>query len=203
MAIEKEKVITRYKALFGSVGLSQTRLDEISAKLALKMADEATDEDIDARLNEQNDIYPFAEIKKHDDRILNEKNNPNKKPDKVEKVEKKEEEEAVPSWAKSLLEKVEGLENAKKTESITEKFKKDERLKGIPEFAFKGRIPKDEESYEEAVTELATDFKAFAEKAKLSNYGLDTPPNGEGKPAGDVKKMSSEEAKKIVQGMNA
>ena len=46
MAVEKSKITARYKAIFGSVGLSATRLDAIAVKLAAKMADESNDDAI-------------------------------------------------------------------------------------------------------------------------------------------------------------
>lgn len=206
MAIEKDKVIARYKELFGSIALPKSRLDVITAKLALNLPDDATDEDIDARLNLQNEIFPFSEIKKHEDRLLNEKKNPNQKPKQESsnpKEESNEDKDDTNTLLKSLLAKVEGLENAKKFETISEKFKKDERLKGIPDFAFKGRIPQNEDDYESAVEELATDFKSFAEKAKLADYGKDTPPAGSKTDSSKVEKISKEDAAKIVSGMTA
>ena len=204
MAIEKEKVVTRYKALFGTVGLSQTRLDEISAKLGLKMADEATDEDIDARLNEMNDLYPFSEIKKNDDRTLNDKNNPNRKPAQVEtpkeevKTETKSDDPVL-----ALLQEMKGelasLKAEKLHESLEAKFRKDERLKGVPEFMLQMGVPKSEEEYEDKVTTLATNFKDFAVKAKIQEFGGDQTPSGTPpKQDGAVKQKTAEETKALA-----
>lgn len=202
MAIEKEKVIARYKLKFGSVGLSQTRLDEVAAKLGSKMADDAPDEEIDARLEDLNDYHPFADVKKNDDRIVNEKKNPNKKP--VKEEVKTEDDDDAPAWAKAMLAKIEKLESEKAHDTLETKFRKDERLKGVPEFVLKRSIPKSEEEYEETVGELETEYKVFAEQNKLAAFGADTPPNGKPKPVvEEVKQISPEDAKAIVAGMNS
>lgn len=202
MAIEKEKVITRYKSLFGSVGLSQTRLDEISAKLALKMADDANDEDIDSRLNEMNDLYPFAEIKKNDDRALNDKNNPNRKSAETPKEEVKTEtktDDPVLALLQEMKGEIASLKAEKLHESLETKFRKDERLKGVPEFMLQMGAPKSEDEYEDKVNTLATNFKEFAEKAKIQEFGGDRTPNGTPpKQTGEVKQKTAEELKDLA-----
>lgn len=201
MAVEKEKVIIRYKALFGSVGLSQTRLDELSAKLGLKMADEATDEDIDARLNEMNDLYPFTEIKKNDDRATNDRNNSNRKPPVTPETEVKKEDSEEKTMMALLLEmktELTSLKTEKLQDSLETRFRKDERMKGVPELIIKRSIPKTEEEYEETVTGLQTEFKEFAEKNKLAAFGKDAPPSGTQKKVGEVTVKTAEETKALA-----
>lgn len=211
MAIEKSKVVDRFKAKFGTIGLSTTRLDEISAKLAAKLNDDSTDEQIDERLDELNEIYPFSEIKKNDDRTTNDKKNPNrreaKKDDSAGDDTKSKEDDrndpmsAVLKKLTDMESKLSAFESEKKQQSIADRFRKDERLKGIPEFVLKRSIPTNEDDYEDSVIELANEYKSFAEKEKLSSYGKDIPGSGKANSKGDTKKISSEEAKKVVENM--
>jgi hypothetical protein len=106
----------------------------------------------------------------------------------------------MPAWAKALMtqqqqiaEKVNGFESARSAESIAERFKKDERLKGVPEFLLKRAIPQKEEDFEAAVTELATEYKTFATEHKLAAFGGDKPAAGAAGAAGGSNKEASKE----------
>lgn len=97
----------------------------------------------------------------------------------------------TPEWAKALLKqnqqlaaKVEGFERAKQAETLADRFKKDERLKGIPDFMLRRAIPQKEEDFDTAVTELATEYQAFAEQNKLAGFGGDVPPGSRAGGAG-------------------
>lgn len=68
MAVEPVRVQGRLKALFPKANLSKKRLDELSARLSKRPADDATDEQIDEVINSANEIFPFEEIAKEDDR---------------------------------------------------------------------------------------------------------------------------------------
>ena len=191
--------------------MSNKRLDEISAKLSGKLNDDVTDEDIDERLNELNEIYPFSDIKKNDDRLLNEIKNPNKNPQpKPEEPTPKDDEDPLKQIlgvVKSLQSEITTLKQERVTQTISERFKKDERissLKGVKEHMFKGRIPQTEKEYESAVEEFISDWKPFLEKVVLEEQGGDTPPSGKGGAGGgDVKKISAEDAKAIVASMGS
>jgi hypothetical protein len=64
----KIKTPLRLKALFTGVALSKKSIDAISDQLAKAgLTDEATDEEIDAKLNERNALFPFENQKKFDD----------------------------------------------------------------------------------------------------------------------------------------
>jgi len=69
MAVEKQKVITRLKALFPKANLSQQRLDAIADKLAKKPADDADDDAIDAVINDFNDVFSIDDIARGDDKV--------------------------------------------------------------------------------------------------------------------------------------
>lgn len=70
MAVEKQRVIDRLKALFGAkANFSTERLNEISERLSAIPEDGADDATIDAFLNQANAIHPFDLITKTDDKI--------------------------------------------------------------------------------------------------------------------------------------
>jgi len=76
MAVEKEKVIARFRAgKFRNVPITNQRLDAIATKLATKIPDEADDNAIDLELDDLNDLLPggFMEVHKNDQRQDNEK----------------------------------------------------------------------------------------------------------------------------------
>lgn len=121
MAVEKAKVIARLKALFPKANLSQTRLDAIADKLAKKPADDADEADIDAVINDFNDVLSIEDIAKGDDRTrtleaekkkaeeLAAKKKGNSSKDDEEEEEDIEVDKDAPAWAKALLKQNEKL----------------------------------------------------------------------------------------------
>lgn len=213
MAVEKDKVIGRFKSLFGTIGLSNTRLDEISAKLGAKLNDDASDEDIDARLNELNEIYPFSEIKKNDDRTLNDKKNPNRnpqpKPEPKAEPQPKDDDDPLAQIlgvVKNLQTEITTLKSERTAQTISERFKADDRiksLKGVQDHMFKGRVPQTEEEYETAVEEFVQDWKPFLEKNIIQDQKDVTPPSGAGGTGGKTKQISADDAKAAVAAMGS
>ncbi|MEO6522238.1 MAG: hypothetical protein ABIN91_11210 [Mucilaginibacter sp.] len=64
----KIKTAARLKALFAGVALSKKNIDLIGDQLGKAgLTDEATDEEIDTKLNERNALYSFEDQKKFDD----------------------------------------------------------------------------------------------------------------------------------------
>lgn len=200
MAVDVSRIKSRLRAKYPKANLSTKRLDEISAKLAKKPEDDADDDAIDAILEDYNDngAMTFEEIAKADDKIRTLEARKPKTDDDEPKP--KDQDDDMPAWAKKLMEKVDGFETSRKAETIAQRFAKDERLKGIPEFMFKGRTPKTEEDFETAVEDLVNDYKPFAERHKLEAF------NGEDIPSGadttgskkQVKEIDADLAAKIV-----
>lgn len=93
MPVPTEKIKGRFKVLFPGLNLSSERLAAIASKLALKLADDASDSDVDKVINEANEVFPFSEIAKADDRVRNAEAEANKlknpKPPKTETEEEK------------------------------------------------------------------------------------------------------------------
>lgn len=148
MAVEKSKIIARLKALFPKANLSQKRLDDLSAKLCLKPADDADDAAVDAVINGFNDIFSFEAIAKEDDRVrtleAKAKGDGGTSPEGGTPPKNDPAPDDTPSWAKALIEsnqkltaKVETLEAGKvaenKKQTATELFQKSEILKDLKE----------------------------------------------------------------------
>lgn len=194
MAVEKGKVLARIELILKGKSLSKNFKDDIAAKWAEKIED---DDAIEDYINDREDVLIAASSEADRVRTTTVK----KEEPKVE-TETKKEQDDMPAWAKSLFDEFKGFKAEKQKESLSDKFKKDERFKGMPDFMFKGRIPSTEEEYEPFAEELAADFKGLAEKTKLEGYGGDAPASGDKKEHGKVKPISKEEAKAIVKSMS-
>lgn len=205
MAVEAAKIKARLRALFPKANLSTKRLDEISAKLAKKPEDGATDAQIDEVLNDYNDngAMTFEEIAKADDKI---RTLEAKKPEpKTDEPKTDEPDPNEPAWFKLYREaqdeKFNKLQQQNTQQTISQKFAADKRLKGIPEFMFKGYVPTKDEDYEAAIEGLIEVYKPFAEKNKLSAFGDDFPGSGdtdETPKTVKVKEIDADTAAKIV-----
>lgn len=161
--VKPEQIKARLKAKFPKANLSNERIDEISARLCKRLADDADDAAIDTVLDEADAIMPFEEIAKNDDtiRTLKAKNqNQPKTPEEIAKeaAEKKKAEDAAkaaedaqkgaPDWFKSFKEDMDnkfntlsssyeklqkGITTQSKTQKLNELFEANEVLKGLPE----------------------------------------------------------------------
>jgi len=183
----KTKIIERLRAKFQGVNLSTARVESIANKLDVKITEET---EIDAKLDELNEYFPFADMAKEDDRLrtleVKAKEKEDKPTDEEKKTEQpKEDEEKVPSWAKAILDKVEKLEGDKVVTSrksvAIEKFKdapeaiKNDLLADLEMISFK-----DDDhfnSYIERKEKALADFKQAQSDAGLGN---DKPSNGIG-----------------------
>jgi len=158
MAVAKERVIARLKVYSGKANLSNVRIDEISARLALIPADDADDAAIDAVITNADAIFPFKEIAAQDDKVVGleaKVKNTGKTKEELEAEAKKQAEETAkkaaeeaagksdpPDYVKTLLSTIEGLKSditeiktGKITEtkraSAAEAFAKSEVLKAL------------------------------------------------------------------------
>ncbi|GAB3701414.1 hypothetical protein GCM10027592_29480 [Spirosoma flavus] len=135
----KDKIIAKLKEKYPNINLSKARLDAIADKL--KVTEES---EIEGKLEELNDIFPFAEVAKQDDRIRglekkDQKPADEKKPDnKPEKDDSADDDEGMPKWFKgyaskvdSLVEKVLNIETGNTTK--TRKQQLEEALADAPE----------------------------------------------------------------------
>lgn len=210
MAVEKEKVLPVLEAKLKGKGYPKTFVDSLAAKMAAKID---TDDDIETYVEDRVEL--LVEADKEADRrataAATKAAEKAKEAGKEPKEEPKEDElpDDTPAWAKTLIEnnkaleaKLKGFEQAQSQKSIAERFKSHEKLKGIPELLFKGRIPQTEEDFEAAVEELATDFESLAKEQNITRFGNDKPGGAGHKPEGGKKQASKEEIDALAAKMN-
>lgn len=207
MAVEKTRLVSRFRAKFPKVNLSNERLDEIAARLSKKPADDADDAAIDLVLDEANELLSFEDIAKADDRLKNAealaKKNAEKKDEKTDEGKKDEEvieaDKDTPAWAKAMLEQnkklasdLEALKTGKiietKKQTASELFAKSEILKKIPEAIrpnWVNRIDVNSETpFEEQIEALETEYSTLVQDTANSNQYPGAA--GGGKPASTV-----------------
>lgn len=192
MAVPKEKVVIRLKAFADKANLSNTRIDEISARLCSLPADDADDAAIDSVITNANAIYPFKEIAAQDDRVIglqNQLKKPEEKTAEVLAAEAKAKADAealeaaktkpeIPDYIKALMTTMEGLKAdivevktgkvlETKRLSAAEAFEKSEVLKALkPEIKqnWVNRLNVDSETtIEDQITGLETEYKTIAQ----------------------------------------
>lgn len=173
----KQKIISRLKEKFSGVNLSNARLDAIADKLAPKITDETT---IDAKLDELNEILPFADIAKQDDRVRTleanqKKPEPPKQPTSAPNDPAKPEGESeTDKTLKLLLQKIEQLESGKAAESNTNRLVTLLKEKKVPEsyynVAIAGRTFKDATEVETFATTVTEAFTKYNQE--IINKGL-------------------------------
>lgn len=210
----KDKVRLRkiLEGLYPSVaGFSNERLDVLAARL--ESTDESADEEISTELTTINDtsFQTFEQIKKEDDRVRNLEGKLNKvknarRPIKTQdgedpSDEDPSDEDPVAKVLKEMAELKATLaekEAQEKRQSLANRFKQDERLKGIPSFLVNRAVPTSEDEYDEAVETLAAEFKEFATEHKLESFGKDAPPAGKAPKFGGKVEISKDEADKLA-----
>lgn len=172
----KEKIVSQLKAKLSTIGvknLSNARINAIADKLSTKIADE---NEIDSKLDELNEIYPFADIAKDDDRLRTletkeKKPAQTKQSSKDDQDDEEKSKDDTPAWAKALIDKVTSLEKDKKTQSIQERIKGHDKLKDVPAILIKGRaLPEKDEDIDGWIEQVQSDFTEFQQD--LVNKGL-------------------------------
>lgn len=204
MPVEKGKVLAAIESKFKGKSITKTFKENLAEKWAAKIDN---DTEIDTYIEDREDV--ILEAVSEADRRATDAVKKAKQPDPNPEPKKEEELPAdTPEWAKALInqnkaleERLTGFESAQQQKSIAERFKTDERLKGIPEFMLKRAVPSKEEDFETAVTELASEYSTFAKEAKITTFGNDTPPGAAPGKEGGKKEASKEEIDKIADGL--
>ncbi len=195
----------RLKAKYSGVNLSNERITAIADRLHKKFPELTEDADHDAKLDELNDLAPFDESAKQDDKLrtLEAKTRGQKTPEEiaaeVEAARKAAEgNDGMPEWfktyQKSVDDKLDGILKEKSVNSIRQQAT--EKLKDVPaKFWNKRALPEKDEDIETFITEVQNDYKEFHQG--LVNEGLagTSIPKGSSAPTG---KASKEEVDKIV-----
>lgn len=204
MAVEMGKVIAKLNEKLK--GRSVTK--EHKAALAKRWADKIeTDEDIDSYVDER--LEDILDASRDADRRATEAANKARqdaadaaagKTPKTDTSADPEPDPTMPAWAKQLLEqnralqeKISGFEQASTRQTIEQRFKADERLKGIPEQLLKGRIPQSEDQLEAAIEEAKADFAPYLKAIHAENFGGDSP-SGTRQPEGGSKTKQATDA---------
>jgi hypothetical protein len=210
MAVDKGLVLVAINKKFEGKSLSKTFKENLATKWAVKIDNET---DIDAYVDDREDVV--LEASTEADRRATDAVKKITLP-KVEKKEDKADEividetEGMTAFENMMLQKfgaletkITGFETQQTQKTLTERFKSHPELKGIPEFMFKGRIPSTEEEFDNAVSELKTDYSGFATENKLASLGNDVPNNFGGLKniLGEVKPASKEDVDKLAKSL--
>lgn len=203
----KEKIISQLKAKYPGVNLSSTRIDAIADKLAAKITDE---KDIDAKLDELNDIMPFADIAKQDDKLRLLEVKLNKKPTETtnqtdtntDRDKSGDTEPDLKQQFQELSAKLAAMEKKDAAAQLYQTLTKKLTEKKIPLAFAKGRVIETEEQLNTVLAEVEADYTEV--KQGFVNDGLkdssDTPFSGQGKPEGvktAIKEWGEKEKAKV------
>lgn len=210
MPVEKDKVLAAIELKFKGKSITKTFKDNLATKWAAKIDN---DTDIDGYIEDREDVILEA-VSEADRRATDAvkkvkaeiepkpEPKPNDPPADVElPADTPEYVKMLMKQNKEISERLNGFETAQQQKSIAERFKTDERLKGIPEFLLKRAIPVKEEDFETAVTELATEYSDFAKEAKITTFGQDKPIGTPGQPAGIPREATKEEIDAVFEGI--
>lgn len=137
----KDKVIALLKVLYPGVNLSKTRLDKIADSVVAKIT---TEDEITDKLNEYNDLMPFADIAKSDDRqraadakrVKDEADAKAKADaDAAAAAGQGDDQDEMPKWMKGVMSKIDSLESklaGEQGKSTINDLVAAAKLKGIP-----------------------------------------------------------------------
>ncbi|MDQ1139428.1 hypothetical protein [Pedobacter agri] len=206
----KDRIALRLKALFAGVALSKKSVEAVAEKLAKGLTDESTDEDIDGKLNERNELFSFEDQKKHDDYLAGKaaKEASDKAAADKAAAEKAAAEgkvdipEDAPAWLKPLLEaqaattkaltdQIAAINGEKVANTRRDQYAK--TLEGTSE-AFKAEALadfdllnfKDDDHYSEWLGKKTESVKVFIQEDANGGMGNDRPVGGQG---GNTKKV--------------
>jgi hypothetical protein len=217
----KIKTATRLKALFAGVALSKKTIDLIGDQLAKAgLTDEATDEEIDTKLNERNALYSFEDQKKFDDYQAGKaaKDAADKETARLKAiadgkpapVDVDPNETNVEKMLRLIMEKQEKQDAAiaafgteKVTNTRRERYAK--ALEGTSD-AFKAKALKDfdrmnfkdDSDFSDYLADASEDAKGFIQDEANSGLGGDRPTGGTGASASSKKEASDAEVSALA-----
>ena len=201
MAVEAKRIKERLRALYPKVNLSTKRIDEISARLAKKPADDADDTAIDGVINDANDFMPFADIAKEDDRVRTlEANQRSQDPPPPQNPPQDPPQDPpapddAPEWAKKMLadnekfrQDLQEIKTGRITETKKQQAKKvfdsNETLKGLKESVKEkwfNRIDVNSETpIEDQISDLEEEYNDLVQVSADNKRSPGAPPNGSG-----------------------
>jgi hypothetical protein len=197
MALETFKAQLKAKIKTLGVNLSTTRIDAIAAKLHAKNPDLTDVADHDARIDDYNDLMPFSDIAKTDDRVRTleaktkgqppknddqDDDDANDDPPPTKGKGKNKNAEEPPAWAKGLIETVTALTKEKTQTSMAAQVAAKLKDKVPPKYYAGRALPEKEEDLDTFIQTVEADYTEF--KQDLINQGLmsssETPKGGSG-----------------------
>lgn len=162
----RDKIKARLKEKFPGVNLSSKRLDDISDKLSKKITEES---EIDAKLDEINELMPLAEIARQDDRLRTLESKSKDKQPTPANTDSNSNQDAddMPGWFKKHVEetnkKLAEIEARNLQGSMQSRLAKD--LKDIPaKFYSRAALPDKEDDYAAFVEGVKTDYQSFIDE---------------------------------------
>lgn len=185
MAVEVGKVLTAIETKFKGKSITKQFKTNLATKWAAKIDN---DTDIDGYVDDREDVVLEA-VREADQRVTDalKKATPPKDDKKPEEEKEIVIDADAPAWAKALAEQnktlseqLKGFQTQQTQQTLTQRFKGDERLKGVPDFILNRSIPKSEEEFESTITDLVTEYSTFAQANKIENLGADIPPGAGG-----------------------
>lgn len=208
MAVEKDRIKARLRALFPKANLSKTRLDAIAAKLSPKPEDDADDTAIDALLTDYNNdsAMTFEELAKYDDKIRTLEAKGNQQQQSTETAtggentsdksqsNTQQQPEAVPEWAKPMIQGYQQLMAEKHQQAIQQQVK--DKLKDVdPDYYKHAKLPESVDEVDAFADGIKTDYNAFTQRIINSSIGDGRTQRGS---AGGKKEASDDEVKSLL-----
>lgn len=193
MAVEKGLVRQALENKFKGKSLSKTSKDKLAEAYAPVIDNPA---DIDDYINAQTPAIEIL-IAETDSRVTEAL----KKAPKVESAKTETSTEEIelpadtPEWARAMMKQnqdmkkdLEGFKASQSQQSVEQRFRNHEELKGIPEIFLKGRTPQTAEDIDTVVAEIKSDVEAYQTANNVTIIGKDTPPGAGGGAGGGTPK---------------
>lgn len=170
----------RLKAKYPGVNLSTKRLDAIADRLHKKFPDLTDEADHDQKLDDLNELQPFDELAKQDDRLRTLENKPKEKeePKREDPPTEGKPKEPRPEWLQLILdqnaalaERLNGIEREKSQTTISKKIDDLAKEKKIPASYYqKRKMPEKEEDIQSFIDEAATDYEVMRQELKDEGF---------------------------------
>jgi hypothetical protein len=191
-----DKIKAQLKAKLQTLGvknLSQARIDAIADKLSSKITEESQ---IDEKLDELNELHPFADIAKYDDwqrtqasKQRQQQQQGGQQPNGGQQQHSSNDDDPMKvllAQMQQLTEKVSSFEKEKTQSQLQKRLQEKMAEKKIPSILLKGRQVESEDQLDQVLSEIEADHTAY--KQELVNQGF----SQTSAPVGGVSTIKSE-----------
>jgi hypothetical protein len=174
-----DKIKAQLKAKLQTLGvknLSQARIDAIADKLSSKITEESQ---IDEKLDELNELHPFADIAKYDDwqrtqasKQRQQQQQGGQQPNGGQQHSSNDDDpmKVLLQQMQQLTEKVSSFEKEKTQTALQKRLQEKMAEKKIPSILLKGRSVESEDQLDQVLSEIEADHTAY--KQELVNQGF-------------------------------